>query len=274
MNTNMKTFDFNGFSLTVVEGEDGNPWFVAKDVCKALEIENISQACGRLDDDEKGISKTYTLGGSQELLIINESGLYSMTLASNKPQAKPFKKWVTSEVLPSIRKNGFYIDLENKLTALSPAQVIHNTQMYLNAVKAALPNSKISLSGALTNKIGDARGRPDCDESGALKEALEKFNMPSVLVRHKNKTDPIHIIFDWYQMHKHDPKVAKQLYEKLSEICVGKKCSGIFWNPKAKPFKKEGWQETIWGFETIAEAELMAEKICQVVHQNLPIVLN
>lgn len=87
---------------------DNSPWFVANDVCAALDIKNPRHAISILDDDEKGVGKTDTLGGEQEMNIINESGLYTLILRSNKPQAKKFRKWVTSEVLPSIRKNGVY----------------------------------------------------------------------------------------------------------------------------------------------------------------------
>lgn len=87
---------------------DGEPWWIAKDVCSILDLNNVSMALDGLEDDEKGISKVDTLGGKQNMAIINESGLYSLILRSNKPEAKKFKKWVTSEVLPSIRKTGKY----------------------------------------------------------------------------------------------------------------------------------------------------------------------
>lgn len=92
---------------TVMQGED--VWFVAKDVCDVLEIRNSRQAMARLDEDEK--SGVTINDGSQNrtLSSVNESGLYSLILTSRKPQAKSFKKWVTSEVLPSIRKHGAYM---------------------------------------------------------------------------------------------------------------------------------------------------------------------
>jgi prophage antirepressor-like protein len=100
-------FNFNEMDVRVVmQGED--PWFVAKDTCRILEIGNPSQAICGLDDDEKGITTIETLGGLQDLSIINESGLYSLIMRSRKPAAKQFKKWVTSKVLPSIRKRGMY----------------------------------------------------------------------------------------------------------------------------------------------------------------------
>ncbi|MDA1557680.1 phage antirepressor [Bacillus cereus] len=92
---------------TMVQGE--NVWFVAKDVCDVLEIKNHRTSISILDEDEKGVHSMDTLGGIQQLQTINESGLYSLVLRSRKPQAKAFKKWVTSEVLPSIRKHGAYM---------------------------------------------------------------------------------------------------------------------------------------------------------------------
>ena len=88
---------------------DGEPWFVAADVCKALELGNPSMTVERLDADEKGISSIDTLGGKQRMAIINEPGLYSVILCSRKPEAKAFKRWITHEVIPAIRKYGGYM---------------------------------------------------------------------------------------------------------------------------------------------------------------------
>lgn len=87
---------------------DGEPWFVLKDVCQVLGISKYRDVAPRLDDDERGLFKMDTPGGKQEMAIINESGLYSVILRSDKPEAKPFRKWVTAEVLPSIRRTGEY----------------------------------------------------------------------------------------------------------------------------------------------------------------------
>ncbi|MCL6446283.1 MAG: Bro-N domain-containing protein [Alicyclobacillus sp.] len=84
------------------------PWFVAKDVCEALEISNHRDAVARLDDDEKGVVSTDTPGGVQNVQAINEPGLYKLVMSSRKPEAKPFQRWVTHDVLPSIRKTGRY----------------------------------------------------------------------------------------------------------------------------------------------------------------------
>lgn len=87
---------------------DNQPWWVAKDVCDVLDIKNNRQALERLDDDEKGVISSDTPGGIQELLTVNEPGLYSLIITSRKKEAKEFKRWITHEVIPSIRKSGSY----------------------------------------------------------------------------------------------------------------------------------------------------------------------
>lgn len=87
---------------------NNEPWFVAKDVCEVLGHSNHKMAVKTLDEDEKGVSSVYSLGGNQQTTIISESGLYSLIFQSRKPEAKKFRKWVTSEVLPSIRRKGYY----------------------------------------------------------------------------------------------------------------------------------------------------------------------
>lgn len=104
-----KVFTFNENNKPIrVELVDGEPWFVAKDVCDALGIENNRNATARLDEDEKGASIVRTPSGEQSMTTVNESGLYNLILQSRKPEAKKFRKWVTGEVLPSIRKTGRY----------------------------------------------------------------------------------------------------------------------------------------------------------------------
>lgn len=101
-------FDFEGASVrTHMNGDE--PWFILSDVCRVLEIKNGRDAAARLDDDEKGVVIADTLGGEQEMNAVNESGLYSLILTSRKAAAKRFKKWVTSEVLPTLRRTGVYI---------------------------------------------------------------------------------------------------------------------------------------------------------------------
>lgn len=87
--------------------ENGEPWWVAGDVCAILDL-HPGRALARLDEDEKGMRSTHTPGGVQMLAYVNEPGLYSLVLGSRKPQAKDFKRWITHEVIPSIRKTGSY----------------------------------------------------------------------------------------------------------------------------------------------------------------------
>jgi len=98
---------FEGRRVRFVGTADKPEW-VAQDVCNILAIDNVSQALSSLDDEEKGITTTYTIGGSQRLLTVYEAGLYRLVFKSRKAEAKRFQKWVFGEVLPSIRKHGVY----------------------------------------------------------------------------------------------------------------------------------------------------------------------
>ena len=109
MNNNLMIFENPEFGAVRSILIDGEPWFVAADVCKALELEKTNRALSRLDDDEKGAHSVSTPGGRQRMSIISESGLYSLILGSRKPEARAFKRWITHEVIPSIRKHGAYM---------------------------------------------------------------------------------------------------------------------------------------------------------------------
>ncbi|MDR0722740.1 MAG: Bro-N domain-containing protein, partial [Treponema sp.] len=88
---------------------DGEPWWIGKDVCDALEIANNRDAISRLEDYEKLMSVIPTSGQNRQVWLVNESGIYSLTLTSRTDKAKAFKKWLTSQVLPQIRKTGVYV---------------------------------------------------------------------------------------------------------------------------------------------------------------------
>lgn len=105
MKTEIMPFEYNRQTLRTIADESGNPWFVLADVCAVLDLSNSSMVASRLDEDERS---KLNLGRQGDATIINESGLYTVILRSDKPQAKPFRKWVTGEVLPSIRKTGSY----------------------------------------------------------------------------------------------------------------------------------------------------------------------
>lgn len=108
----IRVFESAEFGAVRVAEIDGEPWFIAADVCRALDVKNGRDAVSRLDDDEKGVALTDTLGGRQEMAAVSEAGLYALVLSSRKPEAKAFKRWVTHDVLPSIRKHGAYMTEE------------------------------------------------------------------------------------------------------------------------------------------------------------------
>ena len=118
---------------------DGEPWFVGKDIAEALGYKDATKAAReKVDDEDRGVAKMDTPSGQQEMTIINESGLYSLVLGSKLPGAKKFKRWVTSEVLPSIRKNGMYLlpkDYPSALRALADSE---EQRMALEASNATL----------------------------------------------------------------------------------------------------------------------------------------
>lgn len=106
----IQTFTSDQFGqVRAVRSEVGEPMFVAKDVCAALGLGNSRQALSRLDDDEKGVISTDTPGGEQQMQAVNEAGLYVLVLSSRKPEARAFKRWVTHEVLPALRRDGGYM---------------------------------------------------------------------------------------------------------------------------------------------------------------------
>ena len=143
MNNEIQKFDFKGASLRTLTDEAGEPWFVAKDVCDILEISNPSDALKRLDDDERS---RFNLGRQGETNIVNEAGLYVLVLGSRKPEAHEFKRWVTHEVLPQIRRTGGYIpatDADDDMTILAKAVMIGQRTMEEQKQRIADQQSRI-----------------------------------------------------------------------------------------------------------------------------------
>lgn len=127
---------------------NGTPWLVGKDVATALGYKNPQRAIrDHVDAEDKGVSKTVTPSGEQEMLIINESGLYSLILSSKMPKAKAFKRWVTSEVLPAIRREGVYKSVKEK----QHIEQLEATNTRLNAAIAAVNDAKKNLAVAREN---------------------------------------------------------------------------------------------------------------------------
>lgn len=120
----LQVFNYNAHEVRAVQ-KGGEPWFVLRDVCQVLDISHVKDTADRLDRDEVGQTEVIdSLGRKQTATIINESGLYNVILRSDKQEAKPFRKWVTSEVLPSIRKHGAYMTPEAIEKALTDPDTI------------------------------------------------------------------------------------------------------------------------------------------------------
>lgn len=143
MSTEIQRFDFKGAALRTLTDENGEPWFVAKDVCDILGHSNVSMALDRLDDDERS---KFNLGRQGETNIVNEAGLYVLVLGSRKPEAHEFKRWVTHEVLPQIRKTGGYIpttDADDDMTILAKAVMIGQRTMEEQKRRIAAQDTQI-----------------------------------------------------------------------------------------------------------------------------------
>ena len=151
--SNLIPFEFESHALRVNMDAAGQPWFVAADVCAALALPETHKAIARLDDDEKGRNSIPTHGGSQDMSVVNESGLYNLVLGSRKPEAKRFKRWVTHEVLPAIRKTGTYASATSMATVPSVTHDRVNAILSIGEAIARVPGVKpgIAMAAVLTS---------------------------------------------------------------------------------------------------------------------------
>lgn len=151
-------FDFHGNEVRSIVDQDGNPWFVAKDVCEVLDIANNRDALSSLDEDEKNtVVITDGNRGNPNASIINESGLYSLILRSRKEEAKAFKKWITSEVLPKIRKTGKYESAkaiaDNKPKEVADTQKVYRSLLQIAKLSGLKGNQAVLAANKGTKKI-------------------------------------------------------------------------------------------------------------------------
>ena len=143
------SWNYEGAEVRTVQ-IDGEPWFVLADICRELEISHVKDTATRIDEDDLGQTEVIDrMGRSQKAWIINESGLYTVILRSDKPQAKPFRKWVTSVVLPSIRKTGSYsVQQPNAFENLSPQlQVLIQMETRQKQIEARQAEQATALAG-------------------------------------------------------------------------------------------------------------------------------
>ena len=177
----LQLFNYNDAPIRVIEKSNGNLWFVAKDVCDILELTNHIDAIKGLDEDEKsGVGISDPHGRIQKTNFISESGLYALIMRSNKPAAKNFRKWITSEVIPSIRKTGSYSIAQRKgQKRLDTSKRIDKKRTrFYNITKLAkdlcIPVDKLEYI-ALTNKITDDYGFIKGDDWHLTEEGYDKL---------------------------------------------------------------------------------------------------
>lgn len=193
----LKVFESEEFGKvrTVKFEFDGSLWFSGKDVAESLGYTNPRKAIlDHVDIEDRGVTKCDTPGGKQDMTVINESGLYSLVISSKLPSAKKFKHWVTSEIIPSIRKNGGYIANQENLT---PEQIVANALIVAQNIIAdrdrqiaemkpkadffdSVADSKTAISMNEVAKVLDIRGygRNNLFDFLRKKGILDKFNVP------------------------------------------------------------------------------------------------
>lgn len=171
---NIQVFEYQNSKVRTVD-VDGEAWFVLKDVCEILRMDTtqLKKVADRLDEDEKGRTPITTPGGMQETWIVNESGLYHVILRSDKPEATPFRRWVTNDVLPTIRKTGSYM-MPKMTKELQAIFLLDNRTAQLDQRVTALENNAVidygqqrTLTSAVNRRVIvdtlGGKGSPACD---------------------------------------------------------------------------------------------------------------
>lgn len=135
----IQTFESDQFgTVRAVRDENGEPWFVAKDVCAVLELKNPRSTLALLDEDEKGVHIVDTPGGEQQMTIVTEPGFYKLVMRSRKPEAKAFKRWVTHEVLPALRRDGGYMVARDETPEQTMARAVLLAQQTIDRQKSRI----------------------------------------------------------------------------------------------------------------------------------------
>lgn len=188
-------FRYNGKQVRTVE-QNGTVWWVLVDVCRILDIRNTTDVARRLDEDERS---RFNLGRQGETWIVNESGLYSVLLRSDKPEAKPFKRWVTHEVLPSIRKTGQYISPKSAQPEKPKAKEQSPNREYMVSLAEVLEAHRV-FTEYVAQRISNTE-LPPKDPSYMSKEILLQCALAEVWKQGKL----------WYKNHAEKTPVQKLL---------------------------------------------------------------
>lgn len=236
-NSLVQAFNSDAFNIRVVMRDDA-PWFVAKDVCDCLTLTDTNKACQNLDDDEKLIvsrdfdCELFSESKAQALTLISESGLYTLIMRSNKPEARAFRKWVTSEVLPSIRKTGSY-------------QIIPKTYPEaLRALAAEVEAKEKALQErdeAVRTKalIGSRREATSMNTASHLSKKNTALHIELERAEQRAKYNPCRTIKEWYtderysdlfvpfrRIRRRETRDFFEAYERYAVLAGGKCFSG------------------------------------------------
>ncbi|WP_435583359.1 BRO family protein [Amycolatopsis thermoflava] len=176
--TDLIPFDYSGRQVRTITRDDG-PWFVAADVCAILGIRDTYDATRGLDDDEKGTETIRTPGGQQAVTIVSEPGLYSLIIRSRKPEARPFKRWITHEVIPSIRRTGSY-GVARQLTRRDLAQMVLDAED-----RATLAEQQVRALEPAAHSWEQLAGETSGDYS--LREAAQVLNRDRAISTGQNR---------------------------------------------------------------------------------------
>lgn len=211
----LQTFNNEEFGSVRTIQIDNEPWFVAKDITDRLEYQNGRKAVAdHVDEEDKGVTKCDTLGGSQNITIINESGLYSLVLSSKLPSAKKFRRWITSEVIPSIRRTGGY-----KLPqTMSEALRLYADELEKNA-KLIEENEKMKPKAEFFDAVTDSKDAiPIGDvakilDMGIGRNKLFEFLRDEKILMYNNQPYQKYIDQGYF-------RVVEQKYEKNGDVCI------------------------------------------------------
>lgn len=228
---NVLDFNFEGHDVRAI-AIDGEPWFVGKDVAEALGYgkgKSITNAVtNHVDDEDKGVTKIMTPGGRQKMVIINESGLYSLILSSKLDSAKKFKKWVTSEVLPSIRKNGGYIYGQENMSEdelLSRALILANSKILsLESKNEKLEEEKQDVTFLSELFVGSKDRWLTTEIANYYGMSAVKFNKLLFMIGLQDKIDGVWEVNEEYKKDglKFMITTSKNMYENKKIVSVAK----------------------------------------------------
>lgn len=216
-------FDFDAHQVRVLIDLDGNPWWVAADVCEVLGIANVGDAVSRLSVEDVGTADVLTRGGRQQMKIINESGLYDLILDSRKPAAKRFRRWITAEVIPSIRRTGSY----------GAAPVPALPQTFADALRAYAAEVEAREAADAARELANAKVLE-------LEPAAEQFH------RWQTSEDTVYVV-EWA---KTIGLTQSKAYEALRELGVLFKQRADGGTGAAFNVPKRGWEQY---FEIVTE---------------------